>query len=176
MGVMSTLDDLQAWYHGQCSGDWEHAYGVKIETLDNPGWSVRIDLTDTLLEGRPFEPVRRGDSDDPDDADWLDLQVADGRFVGHGGALQLETILRAFLDWAKALPADQSSRADWLDTPSDLEQSIAADRRFRDALGDEVGPELCRQEGCDRRRIRNSVFCRRHHYEQVTRRPYGEGH
>jgi len=169
---MSPLDDLQAWYHAQCNGDWEHTYGIKIETLDNPGWSVRIDLTDTLLEGRAFDAVCLGDPNNPDDADWLDLKVEDNRFVGHGGALQLETILRAFLDWARALPADHAPYVDWLETPWDLERSIAADQRFRDALGEEVGPELCRHEGCDRRRIRNSVFCRVHHYEQVTGRRY----
>jgi hypothetical protein len=28
---------LQGWYATQCDGDWEHEYGVSIETLDNPG-------------------------------------------------------------------------------------------------------------------------------------------
>lgn len=30
---------LQKWYKSQCDGDWEHEYGIKIETVDNPGWS-----------------------------------------------------------------------------------------------------------------------------------------
>jgi len=37
------LTELQAWYVVQCDGDWEHTYGVKIETLDNPGWMLRVD-------------------------------------------------------------------------------------------------------------------------------------
>jgi hypothetical protein len=24
---------LQRWYVGQCNGDWEHQYGVRIDTL-----------------------------------------------------------------------------------------------------------------------------------------------
>jgi hypothetical protein len=33
-----TLTWLQAWYAEQCDGDWEHQFGVSVETLDNPGW------------------------------------------------------------------------------------------------------------------------------------------
>ncbi len=43
------LAELQRWYLAQCNDDWEHSYGVTIETLDNPGWSVHIDLADTAL-------------------------------------------------------------------------------------------------------------------------------
>ena len=35
------------WYLSQCNGDWEHAYGVKIDTLDNPGWTLEVE--DTVL-------------------------------------------------------------------------------------------------------------------------------
>lgn len=44
---MDTLQELQRWYRSQCNGDWEHSYGVKIDTLDNPGWSVTVELADT---------------------------------------------------------------------------------------------------------------------------------
>src|SRR4051812_33664431 len=40
---------LQWWYLAQCNDAWEH-FGVGIGTLDNPGWSVRVELTDTSLE------------------------------------------------------------------------------------------------------------------------------
>jgi Immunity protein 53 len=51
---MNALQELQQWYQSQCNGDWEHTYGVKIDTLDNPGWSVTIELADTYLYGRTF--------------------------------------------------------------------------------------------------------------------------
>ncbi len=38
--IMNTLTWIQKWYAKHCNGDWEHFYGVKIETVDNPGWSV----------------------------------------------------------------------------------------------------------------------------------------
>ena len=34
---------LQRWYVSRCDGEWEHGMGVRIETLDNPGWQVVID-------------------------------------------------------------------------------------------------------------------------------------
>lgn len=35
---------LDSWYKSNCDGDWEHYYGIKIVTVDNPGWSLTIDL------------------------------------------------------------------------------------------------------------------------------------
>ena len=41
---------LQNWYTDQCNGEWEHEYGVNIQTSDNPGWIIDIDLAFTPLE------------------------------------------------------------------------------------------------------------------------------
>jgi len=46
---MNALQQLQDWYFAQCNGDWEHRYGVTISTLDNPGWTLEVDLTNTCL-------------------------------------------------------------------------------------------------------------------------------
>jgi len=35
--MQNLLQFLQEWYLEQCNGDWEHEFGIKIETLDNPG-------------------------------------------------------------------------------------------------------------------------------------------
>ncbi len=40
---------LQDWYRSRCDGTWEHSYGVKIDTLDNPGWLVTVDLGERSL-------------------------------------------------------------------------------------------------------------------------------
>ncbi|WP_083448670.1 Imm53 family immunity protein [Actinoplanes rectilineatus] len=39
------------WYSEQCDGDWEHEFGIRLESLDNPGWNLRIDIGGTDLEG-----------------------------------------------------------------------------------------------------------------------------
>lgn len=46
---MDVFTWLQDWYIQNCDGDWEHCYGIKIETLDNPGWCIDIDLIGTNL-------------------------------------------------------------------------------------------------------------------------------
>jgi len=93
---MNTLQDLQQWYQSECNGDWEHTYGVKIGTLDNPGWSVTIELADTYLFGCEFSEIVRPEPE----ADWIHCSVREGKFVGYGGPFMLEEILRVFLKWA----------------------------------------------------------------------------
>lgn len=58
------LNWLQNWYKTNCNGDWEHTYGIKIETLDNPGWSVVVDLKETNLEHLTREYTLIENSDD----------------------------------------------------------------------------------------------------------------
>ena len=46
MGFMSLdlIKQLENWYNSRCDGDWEHEFGIKIDTLDNPGWKITIDI------------------------------------------------------------------------------------------------------------------------------------
>lgn len=44
------LEWLDDWYKSTCDGDREHYYGIKIETLDNPGWDVSINFEYTNVE------------------------------------------------------------------------------------------------------------------------------
>jgi len=53
--MKETIEKIQDWYKINCNDDWEHRYGYKIETLDNPGWAIKIDLTDTALNNLEFE-------------------------------------------------------------------------------------------------------------------------
>jgi hypothetical protein len=46
------------------------------------------------------------------------------------------------------------------------------DTNFFEALGEEIGPELCRHPGCDRKRIKFSVMCCPHHFEMIKGKPY----
>lgn len=48
---MNSLDFVVSWFMAQCNGDWEHDIGIRIATLDNPGWSVTVRIEDTQLDG-----------------------------------------------------------------------------------------------------------------------------
>jgi len=95
---MKELQRLQQWYASQCDQDWEHSFGVKIDTLDNPGWIVQIDLTDTDLASHPFVAFSRGDSEA--EADWIHCKAECDQFIGTGGAGNLVEIVETFLTWA----------------------------------------------------------------------------
>jgi hypothetical protein len=92
----TALSRLQRWYSAQCDGDWEHSLGVRIESLDNPGWMVTIHLRDTPLEAAAFPEVRKID----DDREWVDCKVTAGEFRGAGGPHMLGAIIEIFVQWA----------------------------------------------------------------------------
>jgi hypothetical protein len=53
-GIMDIFEWMENCDLSMCDGEWEHYYGVKIDTLDNPGWIVQIDIMDTGLEKNHF--------------------------------------------------------------------------------------------------------------------------
>ena len=76
----SALRRLQRWFQAQCDGDWEHGEGIAIETLDNPGWSLKVSLADTPLEHKAFAELKR---DYESETEWLTCFLRDGKFMGH---------------------------------------------------------------------------------------------
>lgn len=99
---MDGLDWLVKWYAAQCDEDWEHSYGIKLDTLDNPGWSLRIDLADTDLSHKTFETVSYMlDSEDGNpDARWYHCKVENDQFIAACGVYDLPTIIGIFKAFA----------------------------------------------------------------------------
>ncbi len=91
------IKEIENWYYSNCNGDWEHQFGINIGTLDNPGWSVKIDLEGTKLEECKFEEIKNLDSE----FEWIHCTVEKKKFVGHGGSNQLNNLLKIFIDWAR---------------------------------------------------------------------------
>lgn len=153
------LQELQTWYLAQCDEDWEHDYGISIGTLDNPGWLITIDLAETLLELKPFTRIELNRSE----TDWIHCWVEEKKFQAAGGAHNLPEILRTFLNWAQTEP-------DWLARPecSAEEMEAMKELAFWESLGPVIEKEACGDWKCKDSRIQYSIFCRAHHFQQMT--------
>jgi hypothetical protein len=94
---MDVLDWLARWYEAQCDGNWEHAFGVSIDTVDNPGWSLKIDLAGTDCDGQTLDLVTHNFEHE---TDWWACWAKDNVFEGTGGPLHLRSLLETFREWA----------------------------------------------------------------------------
>ncbi len=89
---------LQNWYLAQCDGDWEHEYGIKIETVDNSGWYISINLIGTDCDNHPFSPIQM----EIDEMNWYFCLVRNNNFEGSCGPCNLAEILQIFRKWAES--------------------------------------------------------------------------
>lgn len=98
------LEEFGAWYEARCNGSWEHDFGISIESLDNPGWRIRIDLAGTVVEGCILAPVSAGveSGGEPNARRWMSCRANGTRFEGAGDPSRIEDILLLFMDWCDA--------------------------------------------------------------------------
>jgi hypothetical protein len=96
------LRSLHDWYAKHCDGQWEHRHGIKIESCDNPGWWVKVDLVGTELESCTFSTiaVNVDDGGFQTGRRWMSCRVENGVWHGAGDETKLSEILGAFLTWA----------------------------------------------------------------------------
>lgn len=87
---------LQKWYISNCDGDWEHNYGFQLETLDNPGWNVTIDLEETHQENQPFSEQKINCKHD---SEWLIVKKDGSKLKGSCGPAELDAMLMIVAEW-----------------------------------------------------------------------------
>jgi hypothetical protein len=86
------LEWIQNWYTSQCDGEWEHEYGVTINTVSNPGWYITIDLAFTKLENVELDvgTIENGESD------WYFYAIKNKQYKASGDSRKLEFLLLKF--------------------------------------------------------------------------------
>lgn len=90
---MDIFEWLQNWYSSHCDGNWEHENQIKIETLDNPGWNIEIDIKETNLsfvEDIPWELFEKAEND------WYGKAVKNGKYIASGDSNKLIFLLEEF--------------------------------------------------------------------------------
>lgn len=105
---MGDLEWLEQWYLAQCRGDWANDRGVTLQSLDNPGWLLSVDLEGTELEERAADALLLRGGEPPSAAngniggpDWVECSIKDRKFKGAGDPEKLRTILQCFRQWAE---------------------------------------------------------------------------
>ncbi len=87
------LESLMNWYQSNCDGDWEHQNGLEIQTLDNPGWWLEVDLIGTSMDGCviPRRLIERTEND------WVNVNTKKNKFEASGGPGNLAEIIGLFV-------------------------------------------------------------------------------
>lgn len=101
---MDDLIWLSKWLASQCDGEWESDYGITLESVNNPGWMLKIDLDGTGLDPSAFKPVAVQRSD----TDWIEAKVEEGVFLGGCALASLPELLglfRAYVEGRSVRPA-----------------------------------------------------------------------
>lgn len=94
--ISDPLERLQRWYLSNCDGYWEHQYGIQIETLDNPGWTLIVDLEETGKADQPFEEIK---VDYDSDENWIIVEKVESKLKGACGPAKLSHLLQLVVDW-----------------------------------------------------------------------------
>ena len=89
------IERIQDWYKINCNGDWEHSYGYKIETLDNPGWAIKIDLAETALEKLEFQ---REYQNPKNENDWFQIRTENKILNIYCGPENMKSTFEIFFD------------------------------------------------------------------------------
>ncbi|MDB4944820.1 MAG: uncharacterized protein JWP97_4354 [Labilithrix sp.] len=89
---------LMDWYRSRCDGDWEHAFGVRIDTIDNPGWTLEVNLEGTARADAhvAFRKVARTEHD------WLHVKVENGVYDAAGGPSNLAEMILQFSEFIES--------------------------------------------------------------------------
>ncbi len=102
--IENVFEWLQNWYSSQCDGDWEHEYGVKIETVDNPGWYATINLKGTLCENSSFTPIKF----ETDEINWFFCLIRDKNFESSCSPHNLTKVLQIFREWVEKCEKEEN--------------------------------------------------------------------
>ena len=82
---MNELKIIQDWYSSHCNGDWEHQKCVRINTIDNPGWRIVVNLENTFLEGIKRKPIQIENTEE----DWIHINIENSKIKVYCGAMNL---------------------------------------------------------------------------------------
>lgn len=98
--MSGALTELGRWLAVQAPAYQATAGRVHIDTLDNPGWSLEVELDGSDLAGRLLPMVEFNRTE----TDWCHCFTRDGKFMAFGGPGNLSEIIGRFIAWTQERP------------------------------------------------------------------------
>lgn len=89
---MEILGWIQNWFKDHCDGDWEHNFGIQITTIDNPGWDVEIDISNTSIANIHVPWILN----EKNTQDWYGVKIENQKFNAAGDPEKLTFLLELF--------------------------------------------------------------------------------
>lgn len=89
---MEILDWIQNWFKDNCDGDWEKGEVIQITTLENPGWDIEIDISNTSLANIEINWILNENGKQ----DWYGVKIENQKFNAAGDSKKLEFLLNLF--------------------------------------------------------------------------------
>lgn len=102
---MGLLNWLQGWYIQECVNNKKYNLDeiINIDTIDNPGWHIRINLKATKFTRKILDEINVDNGDD----DWVFIKLDKGVFEGVGDKNKLVYILEIFKTWCQNIPFEK---------------------------------------------------------------------
>jgi len=89
---MDIIDWIQNWFKDNCDGEWEYGEGIQITTLENPGWEVEIDISNTSIADVNISWILNENSAH----DWYGVKIENQKFNASGDSGKLKYLLGLF--------------------------------------------------------------------------------
>lgn len=89
---MEILEWIQNWFKDNCNGDWEKGEVIQITNIDNPGWEVEIDVSNTSLAMLEIPWILNENKKQ----DWYGVKIENQKFTASGDARKLTFLLGLF--------------------------------------------------------------------------------
>jgi len=83
---------LQDWYSSNCDGEWEHENIIKIQSLDNPGWLLEIEILDLSSK----VSLKKWNIFELSEENWIGYDVDNNKFTASGDPTKLEALIKIF--------------------------------------------------------------------------------
>lgn len=89
---IEVLEWIQNWFKDNCDGEWEKSEVIQITTIENPGWEVEVDISNTSIANTTINWILNENNKH----DWYGVKIENQKFTAAGDPGKLIFLLGLF--------------------------------------------------------------------------------